>query len=140
MLHAQIMKTAAVRFLVLAGLLALPIFAVVRLGVGYRWAGAYALVVSGVTYWVYAVDKRRAQDSAWRVAEARLHLLELLGGWPGAFVAQRRLRHKCSKVSYQSVFWLIVLAYQFAAADSLQGWKLSHAALNQIAARSEPQK
>jgi len=41
-----------------------------------------------------------------------LHLLELLGGWPGAFLAQRRLRHKCSKRRYQFVFWLIVLAYQ----------------------------
>jgi hypothetical protein len=31
-----------------------------------------------------------------------------MGGWPGAFVAQRRLRHKCVKRKYQIVFWLIV--------------------------------
>lgn len=59
-----------------------------------------------------------------------LHLLELLGGWPGAFLAQRRLHHKCSKGSYQFVFWLIVLAYQFAAYDSFQNWKYSRALLN----------
>lgn len=54
--------------------------------------------------------------------EARLHFMELIGGWPGAFLAQRRLRHKCSKVSYQVVFWMIVIAYQLAAFDSLQQW------------------
>jgi uncharacterized membrane protein YsdA (DUF1294 family) len=62
--------------------------------------------------------------------------LELLGGWPGAFLAQRWLRHKCSKGSYQAVFWLIVLAYQFAAFDSLQNWQLSRAALNQLESTS----
>jgi uncharacterized membrane protein YsdA (DUF1294 family) len=54
----------------------------------------------------------------------------LLGGWPGAFLAQRRLRHKCSKASYQFLFWIIVLAHQFAALDSLQDWRLSRTALN----------
>ena len=49
--------------------------------------------------------------------------------WPGAWVAQRRLRHKCSKGSYQFVFWLIVLGHQFAAFDSFQDWQLSRAGL-----------
>ncbi|HSH15989.1 MAG TPA: DUF1294 domain-containing protein [Verrucomicrobiae bacterium] len=53
-----------------------------------------------------------------RVSEANLHLLELLGGWPAALLAQRRLRHKCSKGSYQFMFWLIVLGHQFVAGDS----------------------
>jgi len=44
------------------------------------------------------------------------------------------LRHKCSKGSYQVVFWLIVLAYQFAAFDSLQNWQLSRAALARLEA------
>jgi uncharacterized membrane protein YsdA (DUF1294 family) len=66
------------------------------------------------------------------VSEANLHLLELLGGWPGAFLAQRRLRHKCSKGSYQFVFWLIVLGYQFAAYDSFHDWQYSRAAWKYI--------
>jgi uncharacterized membrane protein YsdA (DUF1294 family) len=82
------------------------------------------------------VDKRREEEREWRVPEARLHLLEILGGWPGAFLAQRRLRHKCSKGSYQVVFWLIVLAYQFAAFDSLNNWQLSRAALDRLEATS----
>jgi uncharacterized membrane protein YsdA (DUF1294 family) len=112
-------------FLVLAGMLALPVYAVQRLGL-------YGLVLSTVAYWVYAVDKRRAEEGLWRIPEAQLQLVELLDGWPGAFLAQRRLRHKCSKASYQVMFWLIVLAYQFAAYDSFQNWCYTLAALNNI--------
>jgi uncharacterized membrane protein YsdA (DUF1294 family) len=83
-------------------------------------------------YWVYGVDKRRAEEGLWRVPEGQLHLLELVGGWPGAFLPQRRLRHKCSKVSYQVMFWLIVMAYQFAAFDSFQSWRYTLAAMNYI--------
>jgi uncharacterized membrane protein YsdA (DUF1294 family) len=124
-------------FFVVAGLLALPVYAVQRLGPSFHWLGVYAFVLSALAYWVYAVDKRRAEEGLWRVPEARLHLLELLGGWPGAFLAQRRLRHKCSKGSYQVMFWLIVLAYQFAAYDSFQSWRYTHAALNYIERTSD---
>ncbi len=103
-----------------------------RLGVDYVWIGLHAVLASAVAYRVHAVDKRRAEEGLWRIPEANLHLLELLGGWPGAFLAQRRLRHKCSKGSYQVMFWLIVLAYQFLAYDSLQRWRHTQAALNYI--------
>lgn len=117
-------------FLIVVGLLVLPVYAVQRHGLIAPWVGLVAVAASGLTYWVYAVDKRRAEEGLWRVSEFNLHLLELLGGWPGAFLAQRRLRHKCSKGSYQFMFWLVVLGYQFAAFDSLQNWQLSRVALN----------
>ncbi|MEJ0089153.1 MAG: DUF1294 domain-containing protein [Limisphaerales bacterium] len=127
-------------FVVLIGLLIVPAFALQRSGANLLWVGAYALIINALTYWIYARDKRRAENGEWRVPEVRLHLLELLGGWPAAFLAQRRLRHKCSKGSYQIVFWLIVLAWQFAAADSLQNWKFSKAATNFIERTSERRK
>ena len=110
-------------YVVLIGLLVLPALGGQRSGVNLLCVGAYLLIINAFTYWDYARDKRRAEAGEWRVSEARLHLLELLGGWPAAFLAQRRLRHKYSKGSYQFVFWLIVLAWQFAAFDSLQNWK-----------------
>lgn len=119
-------------FLVVAVLLVFPVYAVQRQELIATWAGVVAVAMSGLTYWIYAVDKRRAEEGMWRVSEANLHLLELLGGWPGAFLAQRQLRHKCSKGSYQMVFWLIVLGYQFAAFDSLRDWQLSRAGLKWI--------
>lgn len=74
---------------------------------------AYA-VVSIITFCVYGLDKRAAVRGRWRTPEATLHLLELLGGFPGAMVAQRVFRHKRAKVSYLVVFWLIVLLHAAA--------------------------
>ena len=128
----------ATGLVVVAGLLVLPVMALHRRGLDLRWVGAYGLLVGALTYWAYARDKRRAQDGEWRISEARLHLWELLGGWPGAWIAQRRLRHKCSKGSYQLVFWLIVLGHQVFALDSLQEWKFSRAALKWIQPHRSP--
>lgn len=52
----------------------------------------------------YRVDKSAAQSGRWRTAESTLHLLALIGGWPGALVAQRVFRHKSRKVSFRVAF------------------------------------
>lgn len=42
-----------------------------------------------------------AERGRWRTPENTLHVAELLGGWPGALVAQQLFRHKTRKISYQ---------------------------------------
>lgn len=71
----------------------------------------FALYASAsiITFIFYAVDKSAARKGAWRTQESTLHLLSLVGGWPGALVAQQKLRHKSKKQSFRSVFWLTVL-------------------------------
>ena len=69
------------------------------------------LGMSLLTIWAYSHDKRAAQLGHWRIPEMRLHILELLGGWPGAFFAQRYYRHKLRKLSYQIMFWMIVAGH-----------------------------
>jgi uncharacterized membrane protein YsdA (DUF1294 family) len=128
----MVMRLVPVHLAVTGGLLLLPALAVQRRAVDLGWMLIYALVLSAVTYWAYAIDKERARKNRWRLAEGRLHLLELLGGWPGAYLAQRWLRHKSSKRSYQIVFWLIVLVYQLAAVDSLRNGQLSRTLLDAI--------
>ena len=63
-----------------------------------------------VTFLFYGLDKRAATRGGWRTSEARLHLFELLGGWPGALLAQRVFRHKTRKAEFQVVFYLAVVA------------------------------
>src|SRR4051794_39666473 len=41
----------------------------------------------------YRVDKSAAQSGGWRVAESTLHMLALIGGWPGALIAQKVFHH-----------------------------------------------
>ena len=62
-----------------------------------------------ITFFMYALDKYAAKKGAWRTQESTLHLLALLGGWPGALVAQQSLRHKSRKKEFRSVFWITVL-------------------------------
>ena len=74
------------------------------------WVGAAYVALSIVAYGMYAADKHAAQTGAWRVPENNLHLVALLGGWPGALIAQQRLRHKTVKPEFRAVFWLTVVA------------------------------
>ena len=67
------------------------------------------LIMSTVCFIAYYRDKKRAIQGVQRTPEVRLHFYELLGGWPGGLLAQRMIRHKNRKKSYQQVFWLIVL-------------------------------
>ena len=91
----------------------------------FSWSAAHPwalmptayLVMSLVAFAAYAVDKSAAKRGAWRTPESTLHMLELLCGWPGAWLAQRLLRHKSVKTSFRIVFFLMfmlnlaVLAY-----------------------------
>lgn len=70
---------------------------------------AVYMVASLLTFIMYAVDKSAAKKGAWRTQESTLHLLSLAGGWPGALVAQQKLRHKSKKQSFRAVFWVTVL-------------------------------
>ncbi|MGV3659470.1 MAG: DUF1294 domain-containing protein [Prosthecobacter sp.] len=119
-------------WLTLAVLMVLPTIAIYRLPLNGWWLYGTLTVLSASTYLAYFLDKRRAQTNAWRIPELHLHLLELMGGWPGAWVAQGRIRHKSSKTSYQIVFWLIILAYQFVAVETLWEWQICRAAMRQF--------
>ena len=69
--------------------------------------GVYG-ALSATTFVLYALDKSSARSSQWRVPENMLHLLALLGGWPGAWIAQVLFRHKISKSSFMAAFALSV--------------------------------
>ena len=116
-----------IHFAALAGLLIGPGFAIHRLApvIDYRITLGAAAALSLLTFWVYAIDKRRAQEGEYRVTEKTLHTLELLGGWPGAFLAQRKFRHKSAKPAFLLIFWLIVSAHQFLTIDYALHWRLS---------------
>ncbi len=73
------------------------------------WLLATYLFASLFTFAMYAVDKLAAKNRGWRTQESALHLLSLAGGWPGALVAQQKLRHKSRKRSFRAVFWVTVL-------------------------------
>lgn len=77
-------------------------------------AAAYLVVVvvmSLACFIAYGLDKRQAANGGRRVSERTLHLLALLGGWPGALIGQRQFRHKTQKLTFRVVFWLVVVLH-----------------------------
>lgn len=65
--------------------------------------------LSLVTVLFYGIDKFAAKNNMWRISEAKLHLLSLTGGWPGALIAQQLFKHKRSKSAFMSVYWITVV-------------------------------
>ena len=115
-------------------LLILPVLALQRIAEAayfYHVLG-YVLGLSVVAYLLYRGDKRRAQLGEWRVPESTLHVVELLGGWPGAFLAQRMLRHKNAKGRYQLKFWAIVAVHQLVLFEFLNHWTYSQRLLSPL--------
>ena len=98
---------------------AIPAFLLLYLVVAVFWrvpswvAGVY-FGTSLLAFLIYAADKSAAEAERWRVSESTLLLVGLLGGWPGAIVAQQTLRHKSSKRSFRDAFWGTVAFNVFA--------------------------
>jgi uncharacterized membrane protein YsdA (DUF1294 family) len=80
------------------------------------WLLALLAGVNAATLLLYVHDKLAARRAgAPRVPEAVLHLFELCGGTPAAWLCQRWLRHKSAKQPYRRVFRAIVIAQAIAA-------------------------
>lgn len=68
----------------------------------------YLIAINALTFAVYWQDKRAAkQPGAPRVPEAMLLGMGFAGGTLAALVAQRVLRHKTRKTSFQIKFWTL---------------------------------
>ncbi len=73
-----------------------------------RWILIGYAAASLVTFVAFGLDKRAASRGTRRIRERSLHLLELIGGWPGSLLGQSIFKHKRAKLAYVAVFWLIV--------------------------------
>ncbi|MEM1222352.1 MAG: DUF1294 domain-containing protein [Verrucomicrobiota bacterium] len=113
-------------------LLIIPCLALIKLSIDTNWIIVliYFTLISALTFGAYWKDKKRAQKDGWRISEKTLHMIEAAGGWPAAYLAQQKLRHKTQKKSYRLVYWLIVGLYQYITLDYLLDWRILSATRN----------
>jgi uncharacterized membrane protein YsdA (DUF1294 family) len=95
--------------------LTLLLFSAVVAGATFAWhlplaVGAAYLAMSVACFASYALDKSAARRGERRTPESTLLMLGLLGGWPGAVLAQQWLRHKTVKQPFRQMFWFTVAA------------------------------
>ncbi|WP_423679697.1 DUF1294 domain-containing protein [Undibacterium sp. WLHG33] len=72
---------------------------------------SYYLLLSLLCFLVYFYDKQAAIQRRSRVPEKKLLLLSLIGGWPGALLAHKFLRHKSVKRSFLRWFFLMLVLH-----------------------------
>ena len=95
-------KVIGAAFLVLLALAWLSSRMPLAVLLAYAGASLVALVL-------YGADKSAAENNRWRTPESTLHVVALLGGWPGALIAQGIFRHKSKKAEFQTIFWTTVV-------------------------------
>jgi uncharacterized membrane protein YsdA (DUF1294 family) len=87
------------------------------------WTPAiYILIINLVSYTAMWWDKWKATRHEWRVAEASLHVVGIIGGAIGIFAAMYTFRHKTQKRSFQAlalmglivslvIYWITIQIY-----------------------------
>ena len=73
----------------------------------------YLLVINAVAFFVYGIDKLKARKGWWRISEATLLLLAIIGGSVGAWLGMKAWHHKTMHRKFQyglPVIFLLQLA------------------------------
>ena len=74
----------------------------------------YLLIINALTFVVYGIDKLKAKKGKWRISEATLLLLAIIGGsigaWLGIKVWHHKTMHKKFKYGVPAIIVLQVAA------------------------------
>ena len=70
----------------------------------------YLIVINILTFAVYGIDKWKARQGSWRISEATLLLLAVIGGTIGALFGMQVWRHKTMHLKFKYGLPLILLA------------------------------
>ena len=70
----------------------------------------YLIVINIVTFFVYGIDKWKAKQGSWRISEATLLLLAVIGGSIGALSGMQIWNHKTMHKKFKYGLPLILLA------------------------------
>ena len=80
----------------------------------------YVAAINVVTFFVYGLDKNKAKARQWRIPEAQLIFLAVIGGSVGALLGMRVFHHKTRKPKFSIgvpailIIQLIVLYFLFS--------------------------
>ena len=70
----------------------------------------YLIVINILTFAVYGIDKWKARQGSWRISEATLLMLAVIGGTIGVLFGMQVWRHKTMHLKFKYGLPLILLA------------------------------
>ena len=69
----------------------------------------YLIAINVVTFLVYGIDKWKAKQGSWRISEATLLILTIIGGSIGALLGMKVWRHKTQHKKFKYGLPLILI-------------------------------
>ena len=79
----------------------------------------YIVAINIIAFFLYGIDKWKARHDKWRVTEARLITISLLGGSLGAYLGMKTWRHKTQHPKFRYGLPLILFLHLAAALAAL---------------------
>jgi uncharacterized membrane protein YsdA (DUF1294 family) len=70
----------------------------------------YLIIINIVTFLVYGIDKWKAKQGSWRISEATLLMLAVIGGTIGILLGMQVWRHKTMHLKFKYELPLILVA------------------------------
>lgn len=75
----------------------------------YHYSLYYLLAVNTLTFLLYGIDKYKAKKARWRISEATLLMMAVIGGSIGAWAGMRLWHHKTMHKKFKYGIPLIIL-------------------------------
>lgn len=69
----------------------------------------YLIVINVVTFLVYGIDKWKAKQGSWRISEATLLILAVIGGSIGALLGMKVWHHKTQHKKFRYGIPVIII-------------------------------
>lgn len=70
----------------------------------------YLIIINIVTFLVYGIDKWKTKQGSWRISEATLLMLAVIGGTIGTLLGMQVWRHKTMHLKFKYGLPLILVA------------------------------
>ena len=62
----------------------------------------YVIIINVITFFIYGLDKSKAKAGQWRIPEAQLIFLAVIGGAGGALAGMKVFHHKTRKLKFKT--------------------------------------
>ncbi|MGL5649718.1 MAG: DUF1294 domain-containing protein [Clostridium sp.] len=76
----------------------------------YKFIGAYLILINIIGFLSMFIDKRKAIHHKWRIREATLLLIPILGGGFGSWIGMYIFNHKTSRIKFNLGIPIIIFA------------------------------
>ena len=75
----------------------------------HQYSMYYLLAINIVSFFLYGIDKYKAKKNKWRISEATLLMIAVIGGSIGAWVGKRLWHHKTMHKKFKYGIPLIII-------------------------------